>query len=116
MGQGGMNGGCVDYVNIYNWIMNKYKEIQMDDKEHSTSVSAVDQWIEIISTPELKTSLYYALLLTISVIFQLLADTFISRIVGKYGGDYATARGIIINIIIIIITIVLIIIIILSLS
>ena len=67
----------------------------MDDKEHSTSVSAVDQWIEIISTPELKTSLYYTLLLTISVILQLLADTFITRIVGKYGGDYATARGIV---------------------
>jgi len=76
--------------------MNKYKEIQMDDKE--TSKSAVDQWIEIISTPELKTSLYYTLLLTISVMFQLLADTFITRIVGKYGGDYATARGIIIKI------------------
>jgi len=78
--------------------MNEYKEIQMDDKETSKSVNVVDHWIEI-STSELKTSLYYTLLLTISVIFQLLADTFITRIVGKYGGDYATARGIIINII-----------------
>jgi len=51
--------------------------------------------IEAASTPELKTSLWYTLLLTISVIFQLVSDTFITRIIGKFGESYATANGVV---------------------
>ena len=68
----------------------------MDNNNNSKkigSTTALDQLYETINTPELKTSLYYTLLLTISVIFQLLSDTFITRIVGRYGENYATARG-----------------------
>jgi hypothetical protein len=68
----------------------------MDNNNNSKkigSTTALGQLYETINTPELKTSLYYTLLLTISVIFQLLSDTFITRIVGRYGENYATARG-----------------------
>ena len=66
----------------------------MDDRKEFDEKSTYEKLYDAINTPELKTSLWYTLLLTISVVFQLLSDTYITRIVGQYGESYATARGV----------------------
>ena len=51
--------------------------------------------VEAFISPEMKNSLYYTLLLTVSTICQLAADTYITSLVGNKGSEFSVARGIV---------------------
>ena len=51
--------------------------------------------MEAFNSPEMKKSLYFTLLLTISTICQLLADTYITSLVGNKGSEFSVARGVV---------------------
>lgn len=51
--------------------------------------------MEAFDSPELKQSQYFTLLLTISTICQLVADTYITSLVGNKGSEFSVARGVV---------------------
>ena len=51
--------------------------------------------MEAFDSPEIKKSLYYTLLLTISTMCQLIADTYITSLVGNKGSEFSVARGVV---------------------
>lgn len=51
--------------------------------------------MELASQPELRRSIVFSLLLLVSTVLQLLADTAISRMVGNLGSDLSAARGVV---------------------
>lgn len=50
-------------------------------------------WKELAGQPELRRSILFSLLLLVSTVLQLLADTVISQMVGNLGSDLSAARG-----------------------
>lgn len=62
------------------------------DKEVTLPKSTL---IDAFKSPEMKNSLYYTFLLTISTICQLVADTYITSLVGNKGSEFSVARGVV---------------------
>ena len=70
---------------------NKMVSIVADSGMNDKTTSILDAF----NSPEMKKSLYFTLLLTISTICQLIADTYITSLVGQKGSEFSVARGVV---------------------